>query len=427
MRATALSALLFGCVLLASCTRSSSSPPPASAALPPSPPAVSQPSAPVVADAGSGTAVSYLPSRDRVLRGNDGETLGLDWRPLGMLFPGAMNTVLYGYVFADTSLRDGGGGSTGLTVPAGTRVAVLDAGPWVTAATSYRRLYKVHWDAESADGWIDGSALALITAEKGTLSAGVVPRHVVIGGGESDYSLLAIVDAGTTTLIDTSTFRFPEAFHPSGVLAVTIADVNGNGSLEVVVKAETIVSLSALGTTPLRWTAWLSPRDGQWRPILLYDESFATDGGYSYTTTMRAYDASGTSGMKDTVRLDTDYVIVSGEREFRTRTVSFSTWTGTDYRRDALQDLPQHGTVKTAHLALFTRPGGVEATTPALSQGDVVYVFDRTDTPGPGSWWYDVVTGTGAEGWVDGDGLALAWIDPLEENRAVFLGEASAR
>jgi hypothetical protein len=380
-------------------------------------------------DAGSNDdAVAYLPGRDRALMESDGESLGLDWRPMGMSFPAELKAVRYGYLFAAAPLFDGRGGEIGQTIPAGTRVAVLDAGPWAPGDSSYRRLYKVHWDAESTDGFVDGSSLALITAEKGTLAAGVVPRHIVVSGGESDYSLLAIVDGGVTTLIDTSTFRFPTAFHPSGVLRVAIDDVNGNGSPEVVLEAETIASLTTLGTTPLQWAAWLRPRDGQWSPILLYDESYATDSGYSSTTTMRAYDASG-AGMRNMVRLDTDDVLVSGEREFRTQTVRFYPWTGTDYRKAALQDLPQLGTVTAQRLSLFTLPGGAEGVLPALSQGDVVYVFDRSDLPRdaskPGSWWYDVVTSTGVEGWVSGEGLALAWIDPLKENRAVFLGEAT--
>jgi len=422
MRAAALIAFLLGCFLLASCTRTPppGSPASVSPALPPTDTAV-------VPDTSAGAAVSYVPSRERVLVANDGLTLGLDWRPLGMLFPAAMKSVRYGYVFANTPLVNRAGTPTGLDVPAGTKVAVHDAGPWVNTEGSYRRLYRVRWGAENTDGWIDGSSLALITAEKGLLAAGVVPRHIVVGGGESDYSLLAIVDRGATSLIDTSTFRFPDSFHPSGVVSVSVADVNGSGSLQVVVDVETIASLTSLGTTPLRWAAWLSPRDGQWAPILLYDEKYATDGGYSFTAAVRAYDDTGASGMKNMVRLDTDYVVVSGDRVFRTRTVSFYAWTGTEYRRDALQDLPQHGTVSAEGLALVTKPGGAERTT-ALAQGDVVFVFDRADAPPgvpSGSLWYHVVTSSGAEGWLDGNSMSLAWIDPLTENRAVFLGQAT--
>lgn len=359
---------------------------------------------------------------------SDGESLGLDWRPLGMSFPSQLGDVLYGYVFAPAPMMDAAGGARGPTIPAGSRVTVLAAGPWIASDTSSVRRYRVSWDPESAQGWIDGSSPALITAEEGTLAAGIVPRRIVVNGGDSDYSLLAIVDRGATTLIDTSSFPFPEAFHPSGVPQVSIADVNGNGTPKVVVHGETIASLRTLGTTSLQWMAWLRPRDGQRTSILFCDESFATDAGYSYTTTMRSFASAGTS-MKDVVRLDTEYVPVSGEREFRTNTVSFYQWTGTAYRKDPLQDLPRRGTVTVPRTALLSSPDGQQRSLPALAQGEEVFVFDRSDAPRspgqPPTWWYDVVTHAGAEGWVDGSGLALAWIDPMEENRAVFLGEAT--
>jgi hypothetical protein len=275
------------------------------------------------------------------------------------------------------------------------------------------------------EGWIDGQSLALITAEAGELAAGIVPCKVVAGGSDAEYSLLAIVDGGKLTLVDTSMFPFAEEFHPSGVLAVSVGDVNGNCSPEIVVEAETIVSLRSLGASSLRWVAWLRPADGAWAPILQYNAGFGTDAGYSYTTTMRAFDFSG-AGMLSMVRLDTEYVLVSGESEYRASSVSFYPWNGSSYRKASPQDLPRRGVVTGDTAALRKDPGGEAAG--SLAPGDILYVFDRSDTrqspDDAASWWYRAVTKSGTEGWISGRDIELSWIDPLKENRAVFLGQA---
>ncbi len=57
--------------------------------------------------------------------------------------------------------------------------------------------------------------------------------------------------------------------------------MNRDGGSELVLEAETIVSLRYPGATPLRWVAWFQPAVGFRKPILLYNKSFATDEGTS--------------------------------------------------------------------------------------------------------------------------------------------------
>jgi hypothetical protein len=346
-----------------------------------------------------------------------------------MSFPARLGEVRFGLVLSDAQLLDQTGTPKGPTVSAGSRVKVLDAGPWSDARTGFRRLYRVLLGPGTTEGWIDGSSLALVTDEKGPLSVGVVPRRITIGGGEAEYNLLAVADAGTVTLIDTSAFPFPDEFHPSGVLRAAISDASGDGRPEVVVQAETIVSLRYLGATPLVWVAWLRPGDGTWAPILQYNESFATDAGYSYSASMRAYDSTG-SGMLDMVRVDTEYVLISGESEFRSNTVSFYPWSGSSYRKAVLDELPRRGTVTTDGAALRRQPGADAAVEQKLTRGDALFVFDRSDTRASADnsspWWYRAVTRSGLVGWISGADLELTWLDPLTENRAVFLGLAKA-
>ncbi len=343
-----------------------------------------------------------------------------------MIFPADLPGVRYGFLFADSPLVDEAGGPLGRTIPAGSRVEVRDAQPWTRTGEGFRRLYRVTAESGAVTGWIDGSSLALITSEDGALWAGVVPRRIITAGGEAEYSALAIVDAGRTTLIDTSVFPFPDAFRPSGVLRAEVSDANDDGSPEVTVQAETIISLRSLGATPLRWVAWLRLRDGAWSPILQYSESFGTDSGYSYSSTMRTLDPEG-AGMATLVRLDTEYVLVSGETEFRSRTVSFYPWSGSSYRKVPLEDLPRKGKVTADAVPLVAAPEPGAAVEATLGKGDELFVFDRSDArrvaDDPGSWWYRAVTTTGVEGWFAGPGVELVWIDPLKENRAVLLGE----
>ena len=52
-------------------------------------------------------------------------------------------------------------------------------------------------------------------------------------------------------------FPFPDSFHPSGVVSVSLQDVNADSLPEILLEAETIVSVRYLGATPVRWKAWL--------------------------------------------------------------------------------------------------------------------------------------------------------------------------
>ena len=65
-----------------------------------------------------------------------------------------------------------------------------------------------------------------------------------------------------------------------------------------------------------------------------------------------------------------------------------------------------------------------------LHAGDMLYIFDRSDSrqsrEEASSWWYRVVTKSGAEGWIDGGSVELSWIDPLKVNREAFLGQRPA-
>jgi hypothetical protein len=226
-------------------------------------------------------------------------------------------------------------------------------------------------------------------------------------------------------LSDTSVFVFPDAFHPSGVVHVSLEDMNSDSRPEILLEAETIVSLRFLGSTPVRWKAWLRRREGSLVPIFRYNVSFGSDTGYSYTATNRLFDSSG-GGTRDMVRVDTDYTIVSGPDEFRNTTVSFFPWNGTEFKKAPLEDLPKIGTVTGEKASLLAEPDAQGSVTATLSRGDQLYAFDRSDTrlsrDDPASWWYKAVTKSGIEGWINGTSVELSWIDALKLNRAAFLG-----
>jgi hypothetical protein len=372
-----------------------------------------------------------MPDAGRVLIRSEGADNGVSWLPLGADTPSLLAKAAFGLVLSEAPVLDQVGAGTGKVVLESLRVRVLEAGPWERFGGEYRMLYRVESEAIEGGGWLDSSGVALVIAQDGELSAGVVPRRIVVGGGTSEYSLLAVAAAGRVTLVDTSVMVFPDAFHPSGVRGLSIRDCNGDGRAEIVLEAETIVSLRYLGATPLRWVAWLDGVNGAWAPIFRFDEDFATDAGYSYTARARAFDSTGSSSaLLDSVRVDTDYVITTGESEFLARTVAFSRWDGTAYRKVALQDLPRKGTVTAEETPLRKEPGVESGIADTLHKGDELFVFDRSDArqsaDDPQSWWYQVVTKSGAEGWASGSGLDLAWIDALKINREVFLGLAES-
>src|SRR5208337_950446 len=151
----------------------------------------------------------------------------------------------YGLTLVDTALVDKDGNSKGTMIPEATQFILLEAGQWVQWGSDFRRLYRVRANLAGSlvQGWIDSSAAALILADTNSLAVGVVPRKIVVGGGESEYSLLAIADGRHVTLVDTSIFPFPDSFHPSGVVHASLGDVDSDSQPEVLLEAETIVSL----------------------------------------------------------------------------------------------------------------------------------------------------------------------------------------
>jgi len=279
----------------------------------------------------------------------------------------------------------------------------------------------------TAQGWLRAGAVALILAQTNGLEAGVVLRKVVIGGGESEFNLLVVADSSHVTILDTSYLPFPDEFHPSGILNISLDDVNADSRAEVIVEAETILSLRYLGATPIRWKAWLRRgADGALISIFRYNTSFGSDAGYSYTARDRFFDSSGT-GRRDLVRVDTEYSVVSGTEEFQTSTVSFYPWDGNQFRRAVLQDLPKLGTLTVDQAVLHAGPDESSAAVATLAKGDQLYVFDRSDSrqsrDDPASWWYRALSRAGVEGWVSGTSLELSWIDPMKTNRAGFLAQ----
>jgi hypothetical protein len=323
-------------------------------------------------------------------------------------------------------VTDKEGNPTGTLLPETSRFTVLDAGEWEREGGDFHRSYHVAFTAagKAFQGWIDSSSSALMLAEAGGLSVGVLPRKIVVGGGESEYSLLVIAEGGHAMVVDTSMFPFPGEFRPSGVVKASVQDVNSDSRPEIILEAETLVSLRYLGSTPVRWKAWLRLRPEGLVPIFRYNVSFGSDAGYSYVATERAFDSNG-GGTRDVVRVDTDYTLVTGPDEFRTSTVSFYPWNGSSFQKAALQDLPKLATVTQDTASLLAAPDDQSALVATLPRGELLYVFDRADVrqsrEDPSSWWYKAVAKSGVEGWVTGKAVELAWIDPMKTNREVFL------
>jgi hypothetical protein len=371
--------------------------------------------------------ILYFPARGRVLAASDNSGNDMRWQPLGMVFPALLDKVRFVLLLTDAPLVDRDGISKGRLISEGSRVTLLETGDWMPAGADFKRMYQVRVDTPGGPvkGWVDSSAAALMLVETAGLAIGIQPRKLVVGGGESEYSLLVIAEGKSVMLVDTSFFPFPDSFHPSGVVHVSLEDVNADSQPEILLEGETIVSLRFLGSTPVRWKAWLRRREGNLVPIFRYNVSFGSDTGYSYTATDRLFDSSG-KGMRDMVRVDTEYTVVSGPDEFRTTTVSFFPWNGTEFKKASLEDLPKIGTVTAEKAALLADPGAHGSVTATLSRGDQLYAFDRSDTrqspDDPASWWYKTVTKAGIEGWINGTAVELSWIDPLKMNRAVFLG-----
>ena len=420
----ACAALLSGCVR----ARKDSGQGPSQTPAPP--PGIERPAeAGAPAEAGpaaeDGGITVYVPSRERVLARGDADEILTSWLPLGATFESARGAILHGLLLSEASLGE-------TTLPALSRVAVKAASGWEKPQGSYRRSYAVQaLDGSSPEGTADSSQCVLVVAESGGVSVGFVERKIDIAGGESLYNVLAIVSeetaprGGAITLIDTSAWVFPDSFHPSGVRAASIGDLNGDGAAEIVVTAETIVSLTYLGATPLAWECWLAPRAGAaqpggWAPIFLFNQGFATDEGASYAATRRLIDSNG-DGVMDTVKVMTEIEETGEEKTFANTIVSFFVWNGVRYEKQAAQELPRQGTVTADSSTLLADMSMESGTVAALPRGALLYVYDRSDSS---PVWYRAVSregAKGAEGWIPGADLQLSWIDPLRVNRETFL------
>ena len=143
----------------------------------------------------------------------------MHWQPLGVSFPALLGEVRYGLVLTDTPLTDKDGNATGILLPETARVTVLEAGDWVPLGSDFHRSYRVSFKAagKTVQGWIDSAAAALILAQNGRgLAVGVLPRKIVVGGGESEYSLLVgLGRRGTRRSSTPAPFRFPTPSIPT--------------------------------------------------------------------------------------------------------------------------------------------------------------------------------------------------------------------
>jgi hypothetical protein len=406
--AAACAALLPGC----SRGRGAAAPAPQPAPGPQQPGA--EPEASPEAPAVPSAFLRFVPSQSRVLMRGDSDEIVMQWMPVGMTLESAQGQVLHGLLLAETSIGEE-------VLSPLSQVGVLSATGWERGAGAYRRSYAVRsLDAGSpVSGTVDSAQCLLVTAESGGLSAGFLERRISVDGGESDYNVLAVVADGAVTLVDTSVWVFPESFHPSGVRGVTIGDVNGDGSPEIVVSVETIVSLNYLGATPLAWECWLPARSPASGPLFQFNESFATDEGSSYTASRRLVDSDG-DGVRETVKVTTEVEEASEEREFTNAIVSFYLWDGSRYAKQAADELPRLGSVAVERATLFADTSIESGSVAEAAQGELLYVFDRSDSP---PFWFRAVTKQGVEGWIAGSEVQLAWVDPLKVNREVFLSQ----
>ena len=370
--------------------------------------------------------VDLVPSRERVFMRSDSEQVVTSWLPLGLSYPSARGSILYGLVIMEAPLLDAQHKPTGQALRRGSRVTVVDSTEWEPMAGEYGRWYRVHPEGSGGDGWLDSRNVALITTARGALSCGFLERKIGIAGGDSVYNLLVLCDGSAVSLVDTSALVFPDSFHPSGVTGIAIEDVNGDGVPEVVVQAQTIVSLQFLGASPLSWEAWLREKSGSWGAIFRYNVSYGTDQGNSYAATRRAFSSSG-AGFLDTVKVTTDIAETSGQGEFRTTIQTFFLWNGSVYKEDPRSELPQAGTVAAATAELREVPSGSGKSVATLHKGDALYVFDRADTEenagGKTGFWLHATSRSGRDGWIHSAAVKLSKIDPLKINRQVFLGK----
>lgn len=120
------------------------------------------------------------------------------------------------------------------------------------------------------------------------------------------------------------------------------------------------------------------------------------------------------------MKVTTDIEEVSEERGFANRIVSFYRWDGSRFAKQAVDELPRLGSVAVQQATLFADTSIESGSVAEAAQGDLLYIFDRSDSP---PFWYRAVTKQGAEGWIAGSDVDLAWVDPLKVNREAFLSQ----
>jgi hypothetical protein len=370
--------------------------------------------------------VDLVPSRQRALAQSDSEPVVTSWLTLGMSFASARASVLYGLLISDSPVLDTTHNPAGGALHRGLRVTVTDATPWETAGRDYRRWYRVREQGSSKDVWVDSADVALITVESGSLSAGFLERKIAVAGGESEYNVLVLCDGSAVSLIDSSAFVFPDAFHPSGVTQISLEDVNSDGTTKAVVRGQTIVSLQFLGASPLAWEAWLKEKDGSWGSLFRFNSSYGTDQGNSYTATRRVFSSTG-AALLDTVKVTTDLLETTAQGVFHATIETFFLWNGSLYKENPDEELPKEASVIVASAELKARAQPDGEPVERLRKGNVLFVFDRGDTAenlaGQPGFWLHAKTHEGKDGWVHSSTVKLTKIDPLKINSDVFLGK----
>ncbi|HUI70256.1 MAG TPA: SH3 domain-containing protein [Spirochaetia bacterium] len=370
--------------------------------------------------------VDLVPSATRVFMQSDSEPVVTSWLTLGMSYPAARASVLYGLIVSEAQALDAEHHPTGEALRRGAHVTIADASAWEPAGREYKRWYKASAQGSNRELWLESSKVALITTAQGALSGGFIERKIAIAGGESEYNILVLCHGTAVSLIDTSVLVFKDAFHPSGVTRVSLEDINSDGVPEAVVQAQTIVSLQYLGASPLAWEAWLREKDGSWEVIFRYNSGYGTDQGNSYSATRRAFSSSG-AGFFDTVKVTTDLMETTAQGIFRNTIETFLLWNGSQYKEDPGKGLPQLGTITAEQAQLAALPTTDSPPVDKLARGDTLYVIDRGNVPqdvgGEQGFWFHAVSHSGKEGWIHSSSMSLSKLDHLKVNREAFLGK----
>ena len=160
-------------------------------------PAAAAAGAPAVAE----DRILYYPTRERVLdprrqleRRHALEAAG------HRSFPALLEQVRYGLILTDTPLVDKDGNSKGTLLPEASRVTLLESGDWMRVGIGLQHaLPGAGSSAAGSPSRVDRLVGRRADPRRGQAAwpVGIMPRKIVIGGGESEYSLLVIADGGT--------------------------------------------------------------------------------------------------------------------------------------------------------------------------------------------------------------------------------------